>query len=773
MIDAGGTDATAAAAIYRDGGYQPIPLPPESKAPRHPQWQEGGFTPQDFTRRGNIGLLLGTPGAGLVDVDLDSPEAVALAPRYLPPTGWSWGRKSSPRSHYLYLVDGDAGSTRRWQADGAVMLELRGGGGQTMAPPSVHPSGERVRNDESGPPARVRREELEDACAALADAVRTHRAEPADRPLYEYLPEEPAGAPRERDKRYAEAALAGELTNVREAVKGNRNNTLNTAALKLGHYIGAGLLDEADTCEDLLRAAGECGLRKREAARTIWSGMKAGKKEPWQGGEADPTRTPARVEARHGGAPEWPPLDSPQLSPLPPYPWDAMPPVLRDHAKQVAEVVQVPDEIPAFAALTVAGFSLGRLTTVSPKRGVDARGNLYCLAFVPAGERKSTTFRQVVHPLERFGRAHDDRWQGVLRERRIYEQKCQRLEKKLADPNLDPDAEEAARQHLDSLIEPAGTSPHYLAENVTQEALSQHLVNCGERAAIYSADARDVMAVLQGLYGDDRGNRESLYLAAFDGDSKRIHRIGRGEIILQRPAIGMLLMVQLDKLSELGTNRPLHDSGFLPRCILLYPDSLVGTRMWSEQEIDPDVKRRYTTAILARLERYRDQQHERRVDLTSEAKGLWVDWYNNVETALPAELADMAGQALRWQGLPLRLGLILAEYHDDHTDIEADDMSGAIDLAGYVVRHGMRVLDAMSAKLPDHLRRAVRHIRDKDMTSFVSNDLRSALRSTARKTNAMLGELADRGYVRKTGETRGAKKATVWEANPHLWEADQ
>jgi|SRR5215471_16982880 len=44
--------------------------------------------------------------AGLVDVDLDCEEAIELAPLYLPETGAIFGRKSAPKSHWLYIADG-------------------------------------------------------------------------------------------------------------------------------------------------------------------------------------------------------------------------------------------------------------------------------------------------------------------------------------------------------------------------------------------------------------------------------------------------------------------------------------------------------------------------------------------------------------------------------------------------------------------------------------------------------------------------------------------
>ena len=85
-------------------------------------------------------MLLGEPSGGLVDVDLDSPEALALAERLLPPTASRFGRPSKP---------GVTGSTSRtpcqrrsssltqaWTGTrpGAMLVELRATGAQTVFP---------------------------------------------------------------------------------------------------------------------------------------------------------------------------------------------------------------------------------------------------------------------------------------------------------------------------------------------------------------------------------------------------------------------------------------------------------------------------------------------------------------------------------------------------------------------------------------------------------------------------------------------------------------
>src|SRR5919201_1948680 len=104
-------DARAAALAYLARGFAPVPLPHRMKRPVLPGWEQLRLTAQtlggyfDPGRPTNVGLLLGEPSGGLVDVDLDCPEAVALAPHLLPQTGLTHGRPGNPGSHWWYVVD--------------------------------------------------------------------------------------------------------------------------------------------------------------------------------------------------------------------------------------------------------------------------------------------------------------------------------------------------------------------------------------------------------------------------------------------------------------------------------------------------------------------------------------------------------------------------------------------------------------------------------------------------------------------------------------------
>jgi hypothetical protein len=172
-----------AARDYLAMGWQPIPVPLRSKNPNRTGWEDERWTledvPQKFFPHGNIGVLTGEASHGLIDLDLDCAEAVALAPAFLPPTGFKSGRASNPYSHYWYLAPAPVPKHEEFifsvngNGKKSKLLELRSNGHQTVVPPSLHQdTGEQiVWHESNGVPATVMSVELSRAARELAAAT--------------------------------------------------------------------------------------------------------------------------------------------------------------------------------------------------------------------------------------------------------------------------------------------------------------------------------------------------------------------------------------------------------------------------------------------------------------------------------------------------------------------------------------------------------------------------------------------------------------------------
>src|SRR5262249_13001621 len=157
------TDPLQVALSYIARGWNPVPVSRQTKKPIGKEWQKRVVTTQTAPRyfndaAVNIGVQVGPHSHDLTDVDLDCREAVNVGSLLLPHTDASFGRKSKPQSHRLYVsnlsnhikkgclqfrdVDG------KNKKPGTMMLELRIGGGgegaQAVFPHRVHSSGEQI-----------------------------------------------------------------------------------------------------------------------------------------------------------------------------------------------------------------------------------------------------------------------------------------------------------------------------------------------------------------------------------------------------------------------------------------------------------------------------------------------------------------------------------------------------------------------------------------------------------------------------------------------------
>lgn len=169
----------SAARQYVEAGFTPLSVKPKDKAPQARSWGSTTWAGPDdpnltavFTADVNVGIILGKPSGGVVDIDLDCPEAVALAAMgALPATEMVSGRASAPRSHYWYRAPGVVNAKYLDPCetpDRATLVEVRSDGMQTVVAPSTHPGGERYQWASFGPLGEPAPATLEQEAADLA-----------------------------------------------------------------------------------------------------------------------------------------------------------------------------------------------------------------------------------------------------------------------------------------------------------------------------------------------------------------------------------------------------------------------------------------------------------------------------------------------------------------------------------------------------------------------------------------------------------------------------
>lgn len=293
-------------------GFNSTAIKAGEKRPAHrwDAWQEVRQTLDDvnglpWLDAGGIGIISGIGGLRIFDFDkCDDFGPLALATDYLGlSSGYRWMWRSGSGHGYglavlcfddlpagAFSTNGNGPGVFKAAGEGFEHLELRWRNCQTVLPPSQHPTGPGyvwLHGEPTEPPATV-------TAAQVIAAFRAVTVAPAV-----MLPTNNG----DRARAYALAALRDEVAAVRGAAVGNRNNTLNNAALHLGELVAGGELDRADVEHELLDAALAVGLGEGEARATIKSGLDAGARNPRRAPE--PERRPVATYRDAPEEPEW------------------------------------------------------------------------------------------------------------------------------------------------------------------------------------------------------------------------------------------------------------------------------------------------------------------------------------------------------------------------------------------------------------------------------------------------------------------------------------
>lgn len=139
-----GHDAQTTAADYIARGWKVIPGEPFGKRPGTGRaWQQRTFTADDFVSMNNVAVQLGPVSGGLHEFDCDTTDTARVAWAMLGERTACFGRSANPRSHFVFIIEGESKRRHPLTGHGAA-IDLRGSGSYTMFP------GSRYRLDDGG-----------------------------------------------------------------------------------------------------------------------------------------------------------------------------------------------------------------------------------------------------------------------------------------------------------------------------------------------------------------------------------------------------------------------------------------------------------------------------------------------------------------------------------------------------------------------------------------------------------------------------------------------
>lgn len=314
-----------------------------------------------------------------------------------------------------------------------------------------------------------------------------------------------------------------------------------------------------------------------------------------------------------------------ELEPSAPFPMDALPSVLADYGRVIQRCTQAPDALVGNSLLAAASLAVQPHANVMLPYGASVPTSLYIVSVAESGERKSAVDRLALHAHATFEKVKADEAREAL-------EQFARLDKKSKETETIP------REAV------------FLASDPTVEGLCKLLHAGLPSVGVFSAEGGRFL----GGHGmsDDMALRTAAGLSLFwDGAPVDRVRSGDGASKLFGRRVALHLMAQPRATFAWLSNPVLRDQGLFSRCLVAYPASTAGTRMFRNEKADETpAAAAYVTRMTELLsgkwpvnEFYELQpQH---MGIPGAARKLWIEMHDQIERSISGDLKPIRALA--------------------------------------------------------------------------------------------------------------------------------
>jgi len=526
----------------------------------------------------NIGIATGKKH-NLIIVDVDNPkvwEALLVSRGYELP---ACPKVTTGKGYHLYFgYPKGRKITNSVDVNGAMGFDIRAAGGYGVAPPSNHLTGavyELVSKE-----TLDYRPELPAWVFYLVDeqkAMRKAEKKPAANTTLDFNASTPAA---NDSQGYCTAALNSECQAIATAPEGTRNAVLNTASFSIGQLVAGGGIAEHVAREVLTQAGNQAGLPANELAKTINSGIQAGKANPRVAPETRSSNGPAQADTLTWDKPKE--LKA-ELLPVKPLDPDMLPDSMRDYITDIAERMDnsSPDYV-AVGVMVALATLIGRKLAVMPKRYDPwvVVPNLWGAVIGRPSAKKTPSLTKAMAPLHQF-ESEEFQKHAIAMGKHIEQVKVAKValkanEKLLKNKIVDGKQEEGEKDFLKYLsLEPVEPPPckRFIVNDATVEKLGE-LLGSNPMGVLLFRD--ELTGWLNTLDKPDRASDRAFYLECWAGTGSFTYdRIGRGTQRIESATLSLMGGIQPGKLVPYlaAQKEGKGDDGLVERFqLMVYPD---------------------------------------------------------------------------------------------------------------------------------------------------------------------------------------------------------
>ena len=392
---------------------------------------------------------------------------------------------------------------------------------------------------------------------------------------------------------------------------------------------------------------------------------------------------------------EWsdPVITQPQIKQ---FPIETAPHYLADLCKAIALEVQVPIELPYFAAMSVLAAATNGKIEVVVKGRYKEQLSFYNIIGLGSGNRKSEVVKTVRAPLADIERnlieqATPQRLRQ-LSDRKAYEQALEGLQAKARSKGVTPALMadiEGAREKLDKCkVVPL---PKIFADNITPEKHAEVIAEHGSSAIIEPEGG-----FFEGLsrYGTSKSPQVDYLNKTYGGEPFRVDRKVGDSIFAEQPHCVLHFSIQPHLVLAIRSNADFMGTGFANRFLFSLPQSLIGNRSLDTPPIQAGLLEGWKMTIESLFKSCHNQPM-RQLTIDPAGYQLLRDFQEALEPQLITNLLPIQGWASKLSGALVRIAALYELAANEHAaSISAENMKAAIALAPYLQDHALQALTA-------------------------------------------------------------------------------
>lgn len=390
-----------------------------------------------------------------------------------------------------------------------------------------------------------------------------------------------------------------------------------------------------------------------------------------------------------------------ELEPAGEFPVDALGLVLGGAARALHESVQSPLAMCGASVLAFGSLAAQHVANVA----IDDRTHplsLYMATLGISGERKTSVDNKASPPIREYENSLEDEYYRAFQE---YDDDVDAYEyaRKQAKTATKEKTKEAVRKAIQNIgpkpMPPL--KPCVICEEPNFEGLYRLFQEGQASMGIFTSEGGRMV----GGYGMKDDNKLALAAALscwWDGTKVKRVRGGSGSSSIQGKRLSLHLMLQPGVAMKWLSDQLLQEQGIFARCLVSYPESMVGDRKYRPTNFKSDSRMNsYNNAISNLLnlpkayrEGSRNELELPDLHLTTEAKQLWIEFFNDVESksAEGQELSRIVAFANKAAEQSLRIAGVLALVENPNAKtIDETTMGGGIELAAYYLQETLRL----------------------------------------------------------------------------------